>query len=64
MKVYPNEEGFRVYKKYTKEYYGKQKRDNDRYATEGSNKTKAAWQLINRLNGKTQEDDNKLEKKI
>jgi hypothetical protein len=29
------------------------KRDNDRYVTEASNKTKATWQLINREIGKT-----------
>jgi len=59
---------FRVYKKnirkFVKEYYRNQKkRVNDRYVTEASNKSKAIWQLVNRENGKT-EDDNKLEKKI
>jgi len=54
-------------RKYIKEYYRKQKkrkRDNDRYVTEASNKIKAMWHLINRENGKIQEDDNKLGKKI
>ena len=53
-------------RKYIKEYYRKQKkrkRDNDRKVTEASNKTKAMWQSINRENGKSEEDDNKLEKR-
>jgi len=40
------------------------KKDKYRYVTEASNKTKAVWQLINRIIGKTQEDDYKLELKI
>ena len=64
-KVYRNKGLFRVYKKntrkYVKEYYRNQKkRDNDRYVTESSNKTKAMWQLINRELAKMK----KLEKKI
>jgi len=39
------------------------KRDNDRYVTDSSNKSKAIWQLINREISMTQEDDNKLELK-
>jgi len=41
----------------------KKKRDNDRYVTEASNKTKAMWQLISREIGKTQ-DDYKVELKV
>jgi len=55
-------------KKYQKMYkrvlQEAKKRDNDRYVTEASNKTKAMCQLINREIGKTQEDDYKLELKI
>ena len=52
-------------KKCTKEYYRKKKKkDNDRYVTEASNKTKAMWQSTSRKIGKTQEDDYKLELKI
>jgi len=51
----------KIYKKVLKEA---KKRDNDRYVTKASNKTKAMWQLINKKIGRTKEDDNKLELKL
>ena len=53
-----------MYKRVLQEEKKKRERDNDRYVTEASNKTKAMWQLINKKIGKTQEDDYKLELKI
>jgi hypothetical protein len=62
-----NNETLRYIKKYNKIYKKVLKeakqRDNDRYVTRASNKTKAMWQLINRKIGRT-EDDNKLELKL
>ena len=51
----------KIYKKVLKEA---KQRDNDRYVTRASNKTKAMWQLINKKIGRTKEDDNKLELKL
>jgi len=54
----------KIYKSVLQEGKKRRKTDNDRNVTEASNKTKFMWQLINRENGKTKEDDNKSEKKI
>jgi hypothetical protein len=51
-------------KNYQKSIKGSEKRHNDRYVTEASNRAKAMWQLINREIGKPQKDDYKLELKI